>query len=438
MGVGMQMQYDLGNDFWLQGSESSWSPNGDAASHDSDSDVSWGGSGGYSSESEAFVRAGGGAPGQFDMGLGESTGASSDLDGSDASSSNENSAWPDLGSWVSMPPGDTDSLSSDSYEFDSVPPPAIGVVAHAQPIGAPDSWVVRSANPAAQPKRGPSAGGYAPAKRARRPSAAAAIAAPAVATDPAQLMTLLVPGGSMPPGQSLRWEEALHLLNYGRVVPRPAHLMLMPGSDQQLFLERPMQKRKKGDDKWVGSGGQKGSTHYWMGDVGVRKRYGRVTCDAPEASPLKYAHYTRLRRETSATDATVQALEDKSVALYVAIPEPLPSVDQRPGTRGVAAPAAIVFPDGRASNTGGSSTETGAPASAAAAPIPLPHDPPPRPARAQDLPARVVPAPHVFTAAAGDDNAAALTVQAGPNGVYTTNHAIPVRLSHRKGQEQLI
>ncbi len=422
MGDGMDLPYELGGDFWLQGSESSWSPAGDASSHDSDSEGSLGGSGGDSSGSEAVMAAGSGGPGQFDMGFGGSTSPSSDRD------SSSNDTWPGLGGWIAMEPGDTDSLSSDSYEYDSVAPPAVGQVAHAMPAGATaDGWGVGSdmvTNPAAQPKRGYSAtGGSVPAKRPRRPSAAAAVAAPVVATEaqfvPDQGQPSPVPGGSMALGQTLRWEEALHLLNHGIVVPRPSRLRLMPGSEQQIFLERPMQRRKRGDDKWVGSGGRKGSTEYWMEDVGVCKRYGRVACDGPGAQPLKYAHYTRLQRKASG-----EAVEDKSVALYVAIPKTGAKVDLRPRARGVGAAAAVPLP---LPSHAGSSSATGGPALAAAGAVPLPHAPPPKRERAKDLPTRVVPAPHVFTATTGDDSSAALTVQAGAAGVLTPQTARSVQ-----------
>jgi hypothetical protein len=134
------------------------------------------------------------------------------------------------------------------------------------------------------------------------------------------------PGGSIPAGRALAWREALRLLEHHRIsANRPAHLLLMPGSDRQLlFLERPAQKRRKGDDKWVLSGGRKGSTEWWTGNVGVRKRYGRVTCKGPGAPPpLKFAHYTLLRLSGAAAcaaDAAAQVVEDRSVVLFVATP----------------------------------------------------------------------------------------------------------------------
>eukprot|EP01043_Picozoa_sp_COSAG02_P081342 COSAG02_NODE_19822_length_863_cov_1.090314_1_plen_96_part_01 len=67
----------------------------------------------------------------------------------------------------------------------------------------------------------------------------------------------------------------------------------------QFFLERPLVKRRKGDDRWTTSGGKKGSTEYWpeVGSVGVVKRYGRVM--RPDGlAPLKFAQYKLLRQDT--------------------------------------------------------------------------------------------------------------------------------------------
>ncbi len=136
----------------------------------------------------------------------------------------------------------------------------------------------------------------------------------------------LVPGDSIPAGRTLRWDEALRLLEHQTSVNRPSRLRLMPRSDQQLlFLERPMQKRKEIDDQWVIAGGRRGPTvECWMGDVGIRKRNGRVTCKGPgELSPLKFALYTRVRRPSGAvngTDEAAQTIEDKCAALFVVAP----------------------------------------------------------------------------------------------------------------------
>ena len=421
-----ELPYQLTGDFWAQQAteSSSWSPGDDASSLDSDSESSHG----YSSGSD--VIAGGQGTDLFDMGFGGSTSPSSELYDSEATSSTGDDGWPGLGGgWLAMDLTDT---SSSCGAYSTVAPPVVGQVAHAQPIAAAmSSWGVGAdmvANPAVQPKRGhPSlSSGDVPAKRPRAGVAAPAVAEPRLAPLPEQPAP--APGGSMPPGQTLRWEEALDLLDRGIMVPRPSHLQLFPGSFQQVFLERPVQKRKKGEDKWVGSGGRKGSTEYWMGEVGVRKRYGRVTCDVPGMPAFKYAHYTRLRQKPGSGGGDSAAEEDKSVALYVAIPPTGPQVEPpaRAHEAGEAVGASIPLPvsrararapsDGAARRQGRSSATGMHTSAAAAASLPLN----PKRERIQALPARVVPAPHVFTATAGDDLSAALTVQAGVGGEYTT------------------
>ena len=119
---------------------------------------------------------------------------------------------------------------------------------------------------------------------------------------------------SLAVGQQLDWKKALHLLNHGTVDPRPAHLGLMPVLDKRLFLERPPQWRS-GGDRWRLSGLSRAVADYWMGDVGVRKRYGLVVCDGPESR--KFVAYSRLRRTCKASGA---AVEDRTVVLYVVAP----------------------------------------------------------------------------------------------------------------------
>ena len=419
-----ELPYELTSDFWVQSTESSsWSPVDDGSGVDSDSDSSH-------SWSEAAMIAGGQRANVFDMDFGGSTSPSSDHDGSNATSSTGDDGWPGLSDgWLAMEPTDTaSSRSSESYS--TVKPPVVLQVVHAQPVAADiDSWGVGAAmmaNPAVQPKRGhPSlSSGSVSAKRPRAGVAAPAVSEPSLL--PVSEHPTPVPGGSMAAGQTLQLEEVLNLLDHGIMVPRPSHLQHFTGSCQQVFLERPAQKRKKGDDKWEGSGGRAGSTEYWMGEVGVRKRYGRVTRDAPGTLPLKYAHYTRLRRPGGAASA---AEEDKSVALFVVSSPPGPKAQPpaRVHEAGEAAGAFIPLPvsGGRAPSAGasrqGTSSATGMHISAAAsgfmasnaASWPLM----PQLERTQALAARVVPAPHVFTAT--DDLSAALTVSAGVAGEYT-------------------
>lgn len=490
----------LGGEWWPDASDSSsWSMGGDGSGRDSDSE-----SRGYSSGSENGMTGGGGRQDGPDLGFGTTTSPSSDSGALDTTSeygattsdygatsdgigSNQDS-WPGFGdSWIAMEPTESESLSSDSHshEYDVVAPPAVGLVAHAQLAEeAAGGWGVGSdmvTNPAAQLKRQPPAVSNRtnPPKRQRdrvadvsrrsRPSKAQATASGIVSAPPVRTHRIhepagptavphrihdpagptAVPGGSMPQGQTLRWEQALDLLNTASQVPRPSQLVLPPGSDQRLFLERPVHKRKKGDDRWVGSGGRKGSTHYWMDNgVGVRKRYGRVTCEASGAPPLKYAHYTRLRRnasleissgkDASKAEAGENVVEDKSVALYIVIPEPAPDFESPASAHRASAAktASIPLPkkkaagngrgdrarpsrrapqDGRPSAMAANASSSAAPAAPVAPPAPVRT----APLAKRALPARVVPAPHVFTATNGDE--AALTVQAGPAGVCTTS-----------------
>ena len=96
----------------------------------------------------------------------------------------------------------------------------------------------------------------------------------------------------------LHWEDALRLLQAGVVDQRPSRIVDEDCDREQVFLERPILKRRKGDDKWLTSGGRKGALECWdaSGTVGVLKRYGRVVRKG--LSGLKFAQYTLQTRET--------------------------------------------------------------------------------------------------------------------------------------------
>jgi hypothetical protein len=97
------------------------------------------------------------------------------------------------------------------------------------------------------------------------------------------------------------------------VVPRPPRLIDSFCTTQLSFLEKPIIKRRKGDDKWVTSGGRKGATQVWLTEqTGILKRYGRIV--RPSSSDLKFAMFSILTRSSAEDDAPS---EDKSKALWV-------------------------------------------------------------------------------------------------------------------------
>ena len=356
-GDGMDVMGVMG-DWWLDGSDQgSWTPPSHEESEgDSDTDSYYG----YSSGSDLGLGSGSGS----DLGMGSGSdlglvnGEGSHEDPSSAGSGSEHSddsAWSAASSnWLTMPPDGTGSLSSGEYDQRAAPPVRHDV--QGQGGGSGGGWgdgADLMTNPAADLMRishdnlavqashnrnpNPAVRRAAPVpidrQEAKRPRAAARqVMAPIPEAASSRAQGGGGGGGAsrVPVGTSMRWEEALYLLDQGAVVVRPSRLKLMPGAPQHIFLERPVMKRKKGDDKWVGSGGRKGSTEYWTNDhVGVRKRYGRVTCEGDGATPLKYAHYTRLRRVQAKFEGGAhggdptgdgQIIEDKDVALFVAIP----------------------------------------------------------------------------------------------------------------------
>lgn len=81
-----------------------------------------------------------------------------------------------------------------------------------------------------------------------------------------------------------------------------------------------MLKRRKGDDRWVTSGGRKGASERWITtEMGILKRYGRVV--RGKAPALKFAQYTMLHARVG-RGGQRETADDKSTALWVVQPNP--------------------------------------------------------------------------------------------------------------------
>jgi hypothetical protein len=114
-------------------------------------------------------------------------------------------------------------------------------------------------------------------------------------------------------GADMHWADAIKLLQAGQLNPRPSHIMDEDSHTQQVFLEHPLLKRRKGDDRWMTSGGRKGALERWASpEVGVLKRYGRVV--RPNKTPLKYAQYSlQIRRRGREFQPETVDIKDKSL-----------------------------------------------------------------------------------------------------------------------------
>eukprot|EP01048_Picozoa_sp_COSAG05_P012705 COSAG05_NODE_1295_length_5251_cov_4.221273_1_plen_610_part_00 len=112
-------------------------------------------------------------------------------------------------------------------------------------------------------------------------------------------------GGFVP--DTLRWQDAMELLQqHSPQVVRPSRILDQACSQEQVFLERPIIKRRKGDDKWQTSGGEKGGVeHRSETGSGVFKRYGRVVRQG--FAPLKFAQYSLLDRDGGSTTSTMES-----------------------------------------------------------------------------------------------------------------------------------
>lgn len=102
----------------------------------------------------------------------------------------------------------------------------------------------------------------------------------------------VVPGVSQ---TNFNWKDAIPMLQEpGTLRARPSRLLDAECWHEQVFLENPVLRRRKGDDKWLMSGGDKGATELWVvpGELGVLKRYGRVV--RTDLLPLRLSQYTLL------------------------------------------------------------------------------------------------------------------------------------------------
>jgi hypothetical protein len=121
---------------------------------------------------------------------------------------------------------------------------------------------------------------------------------------------------------ALMWEDVGQLLQgrgplYTAAIEERPHVMTSFDSPRQLFLEDQVVRRKPGGDRWLNSGGKKGSIVHWIRPgFGVRKRYGKcVSMGSPEQQ-LRYAEFslvtgtaTAPTPETNKEHATVFVLE---------------------------------------------------------------------------------------------------------------------------------
>eukprot|EP01043_Picozoa_sp_COSAG02_P070491 COSAG02_NODE_12502_length_1536_cov_0.938761_2_plen_436_part_01 len=116
----------------------------------------------------------------------------------------------------------------------------------------------------------------------------------------------------------MHWMEAIKRLQACHVNPRPAHIADEGSQAQQVFLENPLLKRRKGDDRWMTSGGRKGALERWATqEVGVLKRYGRVVRE--QKVSLKYAQYTLQVRRVGC-DGKWETMDIKDRSLWVVQP----------------------------------------------------------------------------------------------------------------------
>lgn len=111
-------------------------------------------------------------------------------------------------------------------------------------------------------------------------------------------------------------EDALEMLRQGVAPARPSRILDSDTLTQQIFLEDPLLKRVKGDDRWVTSGGRKGATEIWATDhEGVLKRYGRVVREG--STTLKFAQYSLISRVPAARGQAARVVDSNSRALWV-------------------------------------------------------------------------------------------------------------------------
>lgn len=112
-------------------------------------------------------------------------------------------------------------------------------------------------------------------------------------------------------------ETALQILqDRSSSLPVRPHV-LQPDCDfrQCVFVERPKKRRKHNGDRWLNSGGKRGSTAHWIKDtVGVRKRYGTVLTQ--HGHNIKFYEFTLIvgdpQNPVDVEDAALFAFADES------------------------------------------------------------------------------------------------------------------------------
>eukprot|EP01043_Picozoa_sp_COSAG02_P042931 COSAG02_NODE_3694_length_6364_cov_3.261950_5_plen_627_part_00 len=117
----------------------------------------------------------------------------------------------------------------------------------------------------------------------------------------AEGMGLLGLAGGGVAQSKFKWQDAIPMLQAGTAVrERPWRLTDTECCQQQVFMENPVLRRRKGSDKWQTSGGAKGATELWStsGKYGVQKRYGRVVRKGLQ--PLQFSQYKLLGQSVEA------------------------------------------------------------------------------------------------------------------------------------------
>jgi len=142
-----------------------------------------------------------------------------------------------------------------------------------------------------------------------------ALTAPSVSSASASNNALVAP--SSPPlggaqndrdGVAIQWDVLGDLLQ-GRgaltaeaVHERP-HRMVLTAA-RKIFVERPCVLRRAGGDKWLNSGGRKGSTLHWFDSrVGIRKRYGKVML-ADGGAALRFTDFSLVKDQANPKEDT--------------------------------------------------------------------------------------------------------------------------------------
>ncbi len=100
------------------------------------------------------------------------------------------------------------------------------------------------------------------------------------------------------------------------------HIMTNLEEPRRIYVEKRQVRRKPGGDKWLNSGGKKGSILVWVRPgFGLRKRYGRVVSATQPSASLRYAefgiasgsHDQPVVRKNSIAVFVLDAVEEESV-----------------------------------------------------------------------------------------------------------------------------